>query len=123
MEGITSVDQASHPINHIGVKYRSIFNNRAMVFYSSSFSQSNDDFSYSETDEKKTMEIHFALKSLEENKTLLVIDYYVRKNPFTQLFFPLFLKNKLSRQFAKSLHNMEELCQRPGIKKAMIDVN
>jgi hypothetical protein len=123
MEGIASVDQASHPINHIGVKYRSVFNNRAMVFYSSSFSQSNDDFSYSETDEKKTIEIHFALKSLEENKTLLVIDYYVRKNPFTQLFFPLFLKNKLSRQFAKSLDNMEELCQRPGIKKAMININ
>ena len=123
MEGITSVDQASHPINHIGVKHRSVFNNREMVFYSSSFSQNNDAFSYSETDEKKTMAIYFTLKPLEENKTLIVIDYYVKKDAFTQLFFPLFMKNKLSRQFAKSLDNLEELSRLPAIQKRMVNIN
>ncbi|MEP6596116.1 MAG: DUF2652 domain-containing protein, partial [Ginsengibacter sp.] len=123
MEGITSVDQASHPINHVGVKHRSVFNNRSMVFYSSSFSQNNDAFSYSETDEKKTMTIHFSLESLGNNKTLLVIDYYVKNDPFIKLFFPLFMKNKLSRQLGKSLDNLEVLSQRPTIKKAMININ
>lgn len=121
MEGIKSVGQVSHPINHVGVKHSTVFNNRAMVFYSSSFSQNGDAFSYSETDEKKTLTIHFTLEPLPGNKTLLVIDYYMKKDPFAQLFFPLFMKNKLSRQLTKSLDNLEELCRQrnTGYTKAL----
>ncbi len=32
MEGVKSVDHVSHPINHLGVKHRSVFNNRSMIF-------------------------------------------------------------------------------------------
>jgi hypothetical protein len=115
MEGVKSTGKVSHPINHVGVKHSTVFNNRAMVFYSSSFSQNNDFYFYSETDEKKTMAIYFTLKSLEDNKTLVIIDYYIKKDPFLQFFFPLVTKNKLSRQLAKSLDNLEELCRTPGI--------
>ena len=115
MEGVKSVDQASHPINHVGVKHRSVFNNQTKVFYSSSFVQNDNEFSYSETDEEKTLSVYFTLKPITDNQTLVTIDYYARKNPVTQLLFSLFSKNKLSLQFSKSLENLDEVCHRPEI--------
>jgi hypothetical protein len=120
MQSITSVGPGSHPINHVGVKYPCVFNHRTMVLVTSSFNHSNGSFSCSETDENKTTGIYYILKPLEGNKTLLVIDYYLKKDPFTQLFFPLFMKKKLSRQLAQSLNNLEELSKQPGIGYKMV---
>jgi hypothetical protein len=109
MEGIKSVDQVSHPINHVGVKHRSVEDNGITNFYSSSFNQSNDTFTYSETDEKKTISIYFTLKPITDNKTLLVIDYYHKTTSFSPLYFSLFKRKKLAKQFAASLENIETL--------------
>jgi hypothetical protein len=115
IDGVQSVGQASHPINHVGVKYHVVFNNRKMAFYASSFGQSNGTFYYSETDEKKTTGIYVTVKALTDNQTFLVIDCYMKKDFFMNLSFTLFMKNKLSRQLAKSLENLQLLCQQPGI--------
>ena len=109
MEGVISVYQVSHPINHVRVRYWSVAANRTTIFYSSSFSQSNDSFTYSETDEKKTFSIYFILKRLSNNKTSLVVDYYHKKIPFFRLYFSLCGKKKLSGQLAASLENIERL--------------
>ena len=115
VEGIQSVDQSSHPINHVGVKHHFVFDCRKMVFYNSSFSQNNDTFYCSETDEKKTIGVYFTLTPLSDNQTLIVIDCYMKKNPFMELFFHLFMKNKLSLQLAQSLENLQALCKQPGV--------
>ncbi len=109
MEGVKSVDQVSHPINHVGVKHRSFQGNKAIIFYSSSFTQTNDTFSYSETDEKKTISIFFALKKLAESKTLLVIDYYRKKDPVSLVYFNLFQRRELVKRLAVSMENIETL--------------
>jgi len=109
MEGIKSVDHVSHPINHVGVKHRSVAGDGTTIFYTSSFSQSNDTFTYSETDEKKTISLYFTLKKLSDTKTSLVIDYYHKKVPFSRLYFSLFSRKKLSKQLAASLENIETL--------------
>ncbi len=108
MEGVSSVDQVSHPINHLGVKHRSVVNNHTINFYSSSFSQTGDTFTYSETDEKKTISIYFTLKPITDNKTSVVVDYYHKKTPLSQ-YFSLFKRKKLAKQLAASLENIETL--------------
>jgi hypothetical protein len=115
MEGIKSVDKLSHPINHVGVKHNSIFNNRAITWYSSSFSQTSNTFSYSETDERETTTIFFTVRSVNSDNTFVTIDYYLKKEPLTQLYFSIFLKNKLSKQLSKSLNNLDRLSRRPDM--------
>ena len=109
MEGVKSVDQVSHPINHVGVKHRSVEDSRTINFYSSSFNQTGDTFTYSETDEQKTFSIYFTLKPAGENKTSLTVDYYHKKFPFSQLYFSLFKRKKLANQLAASMQNIETL--------------
>ena len=109
MEGVRSVDQVSHPINHVGVKHRSVEDNRTIYLYSSSFDQTGDTFTYSETDEQKTFSIYFTLKPAGDNKTSLIVDYYHKKVPFSQLYFSFFKRKKLAKQIAASLENIETL--------------
>ncbi|HEY2726041.1 MAG TPA: DUF2652 domain-containing protein, partial [Parafilimonas sp.] len=115
MEGVTAVDMISHPINHVGVKHRNVSDKGSIIFYSSSFSQNSDSFFYSETDEKKTTEFYFTVKAIEGNKTLVTIDYYLKKDIFKQFYFSLFLKKKLAKQLAKSLDNLAQLSCEPGV--------
>jgi Protein of unknown function (DUF2652) len=111
MEGVSSVDEISHPINHVGVKHRSVVNSHTVNFYSSSFSQTGDTFTYSETDEKKTFSIFFTLKPISDSKTSLVVDYYRKKTPFSQLYFSLFKRKNIATQLAASLENIETLIE------------
>jgi Protein of unknown function (DUF2652) len=109
MEGVSSVDQVSHPINHLGVKHRSVINNHTINFYSSSFSQTGDTFTYSETDEKKTISIYFTLKELSNDKTSLTIDYYHKNAPLQQLYFSVFKRKMIAKQLDASLKNIQTL--------------
>ena len=115
MDGVTEISQVSHPINHVGVKHRQITGNRAVVFYSSSFNEHDGAYTYSETDEKKNMEIYFTVTPQTGNKTLVVVDYFLKRDTARQLYFSLFLKKKLSRQFINSLNNLERLTTEPGV--------
>ena len=93
----------------MGVKHRSVEDDRTINLYSSSFNQTGDTFSYSETDEQKTFSIYFTLKPVNENETSLVVDYYHKKLPFSELYFSLFKRKKLANQIAASLENIETL--------------
>ena len=109
MEGVKAVDQVSHPVNHVGVKHRSVEEDRIINLYSSSFDQTGDTFTYSETDEQKTFSIYFTLKPINDNRTSLIVDYYHKNVPFSQLYFSLFKRKKLEKQIAASLENIETL--------------
>ncbi|MEP6514290.1 MAG: DUF2652 domain-containing protein [Parafilimonas sp.] len=111
MEGIKAVDQVSHPLYHVGIKHRCILNSgRTKVVNTSSYSHSNDTISLSETDENKTEARYITVKPLTDRKTSIVFDYYVRKNPFKELIFSMFMKKEFTRQLAKSLDNLDGLC-------------
>lgn len=108
-EGVKAVDQISHPIYHVGVKHRCILNNRNMVINTSSFSQTDDTISLSETDEKKLGSMFITLKSISENRTLVRLEYYLKKNPLLLLIFSLFMKKKFKKQLVRSLDRLEYL--------------
>jgi len=114
MEGITLAEQLSHPINHVGVKYRAIFNNRTIFLFTSAFSENNKSYDVTETDEKKTYAINFVLKPLSENKTSLEIIFFIKRSPIIQLYIS-FVKKNLSKRLVRSLNNLDALCHEPGI--------
>lgn len=108
-QGVKDVDQISHPIYHVGVRYRINTDKGSKVIYSSSFRESNDTFSLTETDEKKTGEMNIKLKRIADNKTLVTLDYYIKNNFLSRTIFSLFAKKKLEAGLQQSLNNLEVL--------------
>jgi hypothetical protein len=109
--GVKSIDEISHPIYHIGIKFRCHTQEGSKFIYSSSFNDSDNNFSLTETDEAKKGEMTISLKPLTENKTMITFDYYIPRNSFKQTLFSLFAKKKMERALNKSLENLEALCK------------
>ena len=114
MEGIKLAEQLSHPINHVGVKYRAVFNKQPLFLFTSSFSENNKSYNVTETNDKKTFALNFVLTPLTQNKTSVTINFFINKNVLTRLYFS-YLKNDLSKRLAKSLKNLDALCNQPGV--------
>jgi hypothetical protein len=109
--GVKNIDEISHPIYHVGIRFRCDFEKGSKFFYSSSFNESGDTFSLTETDEVKTGETTISLTALTKNKTAITLDYYVPKNSIKKMLFSLFAKKERERAFRKSLENLEALCK------------
>jgi hypothetical protein len=107
--GVKSIDKINHPIYHLGIRFRAITDKGSTVFYSSSFSDANNMFCLSETDENKTQSIYVTLKPLAENKTSVTLDLYLPRKSFTNAIFSLFMKRKVVKDFKQSLNNLEKL--------------
>jgi hypothetical protein len=77
--------------------------------YTSNFSFGPEKIVYAETDEKKRAATYFIFEKISDKRARLTLDFYLRKNPFLVLMFNLTMKKKLSRDFTKSLENLEQL--------------
>ena len=108
-EGVKGVDQVSHYLPRVGTKHRCILTNGQAIMYTSNFSFGPEKIVYAETDEKKRAATYFIFEKISDNRARLTLDFYLRKNPFLVLMFNLTVKKKLSRDFTKSLENLEQL--------------
>ena len=61
------------------------------------------------------MTIFFTVQAIDAESSFVIIDYYLKKEFLIQLYFSLFLKNKLCRQLSKSLNNLEELSKQSDV--------
>ena len=107
--GVKKIDKINHPIYHLGIRFRVITDKGNKVFYSSSFSDADNMFCLSETDENKTQSIYVTLKPLAENKASVTFDLYLPQNLFNRVVFNLFKKRKIEKDFQQSLNNLEQL--------------
>jgi hypothetical protein len=105
-EGVKAIENVDHFLPRIGMKHRCVLENRSVMIYSSSYYFRPDHIEFSETDEKKTTSSNFILERITDNKTRFTLDFYLRQNPFFQLFFNATLKKKMERLFRKSLENL-----------------
>jgi hypothetical protein len=107
--GVKKIDNINHPIYHLGIRFRTVTDRGNRVFYSSSFSDADNMFCMSETDEMKTQSIYITLKPLPENKTSVTMDMYLPDNPLNRFITPLFMKSKIEKNLKQSLYNLEAL--------------
>lgn len=107
--GVKKIDNINHPIYHLGIRFRVVTDSGSKVFYSSSFSDADNMFCLSETDENKTQSIYVTLKPLTENKTSVTMDMYLPGKPLNRLVGSLFMKRKVEKIFKQSLDNLEAL--------------
>jgi hypothetical protein len=107
--GVKRIDNINHPIYHLGIRFRAVTDSGNRLFYSSSFSDADNMFCLSETDENKTQSIYITLKPLPENKTSVTLDMYLPGNLVNRVITPLFMKRKVEQIFNQSLDNLEAL--------------
>jgi len=107
-EGVKAVDEVSHYLPRVGTKHRCILENGQAIMYTSSFSYGPEKIVYSETDEKKQASTYFIFEKINDNRTKLTLDFYLKKNPLLQVMFKLAMKKKMEYNFTKSLANLEE---------------
>jgi hypothetical protein len=107
-EGVKKIENISHPIYHLGTKFSVLTKRGVTVFYSSSFTDKNDIFCLSETDEKKTQSLYVTLQAVADNKTSVTLDFYIPQKPFANLY-ALFIKKKIERNLQQSLLSLEQL--------------
>ncbi len=106
-EGVRSVEELGHYLPRVGMKRKTILENGQEVFYSSSYSFHPDKIQFSETNDKKTSALYFTLEKTANNKVLLTLDYYRRKNIIGNLLFNLSGKSKMKAAFERSFNKLE----------------
>ena len=108
-EGVKQAEQLDHFLPAVGMRLRYVTDEGEKIVYSSSFMYDPENrISLSETDENKKSATYFTLEKINEQRSKLTIDYYIRKNLAEQVLFNLTKKKKLEAQLNRSLLNLEE---------------
>jgi hypothetical protein len=108
-EGVKATTEISHFLPQVGARYRSVQDNGETIMYTSSFSYHPEKIVYSETDENKNNSTFFILEKINNSRTRLSIDFYIKKSPVKQILFKLLHRKKMQNMFGRSLLNLEGL--------------
>jgi hypothetical protein len=118
MDGVLSVEDADHNLPRVGMKCKCITNNGAYVIYSGSYSFTDENIQFSETNEKDESTVCYLLEKISKGKTRLTITYYL-KNSFVNLpLFRVIKKSSLESSYKKSMQNLTGLVKEifiPGL--------
>ncbi|SDJ50952.1 Protein of unknown function [Pedobacter sp. ok626] len=105
-EGVEKVEEVNHSLPRVGMQSIWTLANGKMLYYSSSYSYTDDKVEFSETDEKGDQVTYFTLLKVAENETKLTIDVYKTRNWFTDFISGSSAQKKLESMFNKSLENI-----------------
>ena len=108
-EGVKSVEEVSHFLPRIGTKCRCELEDGQVVIYATSYSYHPEKIEFSETEEKSKNSTYFTLEKIDDKKTRLTVDYYIKGNIIQQMMFGLARKKKMEESLQKSLHNLSEM--------------
>jgi hypothetical protein len=108
-EGVEKVEEFSHFLPRVGMQSRWTLNNGKTVYYSSSYSYTDDRIEFSETSEKGDRIIYFTLIKLADKETKLTIAIYKNSNWIADLISRPSDQKKQEAMLQKSLENIGPL--------------
>ncbi|WP_316819316.1 DUF2652 domain-containing protein [Pedobacter nyackensis] len=109
LEGVEKVEEINHALPRVGMQSLWTLNNGKMLYYSSSYSYSDDKIEFSEMDEKGDQVTYFTLVKVADNRTKLTIDVYKTRNWFIDFILGQSVQKKLESTLQKSLENIVPL--------------
>jgi hypothetical protein len=118
-QGVQNVEIVDHFLPRVGMKCRYVMDGKTFFMYSGSYQYQDDHIEFSETDEKKESSTWFTLQRLDNKRTKLTLDFFVRTSITNQLMFRLFKKRQLERAFRKSLENLSGVVKDLKIPSAL----
>ena len=105
-EGVEKIEALNHLLPRVGMKSRWTLTNGKTVYYSSSYSYSDDKIEFSETDEKGDQVTYFTLIKIADKETKLTIDIYKTSNWITDFILGSSGQKKQEAMLQKSLENI-----------------
>jgi hypothetical protein len=93
-KGIEKIEVVGHFLPRVGMKCRCLLESgEEVIIYASNYTYTPDRIQFSETDEKKKSATWFTLEKVNDRKTRLTLDFYVKKDVPGELLFRLTKKN------------------------------
>ena len=105
-DGVLTVEGASHFLPRVGMGCRLLKKNEVIDTYASSYQYTPEKISFSETNEKQQTVTCYTLEKKTDRLTTLTVDYYIEKNPMSQIIFKLLHKQKIRDSFNASLQKL-----------------
>lgn len=111
-EGVEKVEELHHFLPRTGMKSKWTLNSGKTLYYSSSYSYTDDRIEFSETNEKGDQVIYFTLIKQADRETKLTIAIYKNSNWITNLISRPSDQKKQEAMLQKSLENIVPLLQK-----------
>jgi Protein of unknown function (DUF2652). len=108
-EGVQKVEEVDHLLPRIGMRCRIVKDNGESMIYSSSYHYHPEHIEFSETNEQDNTVTYYTLEKVDEQRSRLTINMYVKKTLLGPLLFQLHQKRKLETMYNKSLDNLGAL--------------
>ena len=114
-EGVANVEILNHYLPRVGMKCKCVINGKQTMVYSSSYKYQDDRIEFTESEQDGKFLTWFTLERMPTDvnaegppilRTRLTLDYHVRKEIASGLWFRLFRKGPIEKQFLKSLENL-----------------
>ncbi len=99
----------NHQILQNGNTHRCLANGPTVITHD--FQKNPDTITFTETDTKRTLCVVYTLKKLDEQRTLVSGDAFMKKHLLLNLFFRLFIKKKMSKTYEFAWANLNQYCQ------------
>ncbi|HEX6179808.1 MAG TPA: DUF2652 domain-containing protein, partial [Chitinophagaceae bacterium] len=110
-EGVIKVEELHHFLPRVGMKCRITRDDGESIVYASSNTFTPERIIFSETDENKKQSTYYTLERIEEYRTRLTIDLYIRKNFIGEMMFRLFKQQSIRNKLERSLVKLERVAQ------------
>ncbi|HUQ66680.1 MAG TPA: DUF2652 domain-containing protein [Flavitalea sp.] len=107
MENVKGTTHISSPINQIGTSHQCLLDKSIEIMTTSDFYSDDSTIVMEETDKKKMFTCQFELVKKEEFKTLLIMNFFMKKNILLLTMFHLFMKNSFIKKINQSLQNLQ----------------
>jgi hypothetical protein len=107
-EGVDKVEHVDHILPRVGMKCTYLKGGRRNNAFSSGYFFSDEKIEFGETDEDRSQLAYTTLTKLGDQKTRLVMDYFIDKDQNNRLLFNLIEKKKVKAIYEKSLDNLSE---------------
>ncbi len=112
-EGLKGSGDLNHKVAQTGSTHRCIIKGDASdpFFVSHGFEKKGDTITFSDTNHKDGIGNVFSLQRLDECRTRIQSDLFIKRNPLKQLFFNLLVKKRLLADSDISWQNLEDYCR------------
>lgn len=122
VQGVKSVQVENHFLPRIGLRCKTISGHGEAFIYANHYSYKKERIEFSEVDEGMGTLSHYTLKKLDDRKTRLTLDYYIKKNLLSKFMFGLRNKNKVKSTVTKSLQNLDGLVGQIRVSKSSVSI-
>jgi hypothetical protein len=108
-EGVRMIEELSHYLPRVGMRFRCELDNKEVVLYSSSYTFDPQHIEFSETDSVKRHAYYYTIDQVGPNRVRITVDYYIPSGLINEWKFKLFKADALIATMERSMNKLVEV--------------